>query len=400
MTTTEDPTLAVSLHARRKLRYVPEFDGMRGLAAVFVVTVHLFMVVIPDEGGLPNEIPGTFVFMDMFFVLSGFLITALLLREQHELGGVGLLAFYRRRAMRLIPALWALLAVHWVYATIQGPPEYPADVERRSVLSAAFYGLNFQMDTLLSPVARGLTQLWSLAVEEQFYVVWPLVVILLLPVRRPLRVVVPVLVALIAAVFVHRFLLWDDSMTQSTGWLRLYTHTDTRADSLMVGALAAYLWVHRRVPTARALKVTASLSIPLLLWFLFFVELDDSFAYKGGFTLMAVAWASVIMAIMETDWWPRRGMTFRPLRTLGEVSYGIYLWHMPIQFWVIEHGGDWPVGVRVLASLVLTAVFVAASWYFIEKPFLRWKDRLDRREGATTPTTEPAPVAPPPAPLP
>lgn len=374
---------AVSIHARRRIRYIQEFDGLRGLAAVFVVAVHLFMVIIPDTNQLPNEIPGTFVFMDLFFVLSGFLITSLLLKEQTDTERVGLMGFYRRRAFRLLPALYVMLIAHMIYAWTQGPPNYPADVERDTVLRAALYGLNFQMDTLLSPVARGLTQLWSLGVEEQFYVIWPLVVILILPARRKLATSVTILGVLIVAVMVYRFMLWDPEMATTTGWLRLYTHTDTRADSLLIGALASYLWVHGRLPSARVLQVAAWVAIPILAWFLIGVELQDSFSYKGGFTLMAIAWAAVILACVESDWTPRRLLRVKPLCLLGEVSYGIYLWHVPVQFAVREHGESWPVAWRIIVSLVVTAVFVALSWILVEKPFLRLKDRMDRRPRPT-----------------
>lgn len=364
---------------RRKIKYIPEFDGLRGVAAIFVVAVHMFMIVIPDGNQMPNEIPGTFVFMDFFFVLSGFLITALLVKEQIKTGQIGLLGFYRRRALRLLPALYVMLIAHGIYAWTQGPPNYPADIERDSLIRAALYGLNFQMDTMFSPVARGLTQLWSLGVEEQFYLVWPIVVIVLLPITRKVSTVVAILTALIMAVIVYRFSLWDDSLVATTGWLRLYTHTDTRADSLLIGALTAYLWMHHKLPPARIIEIGAWISIPILAAFLFYVELDYAFPYKGGFTLMAVAWAFVIVACIETRWGIRPLFRNKLLTGLGQVSYGIYLWHVPIDFAVHEHGADWSAGVRVIVSLIVTAVCVAASWYLVEQPFLRLKDRLDRR---------------------
>jgi peptidoglycan/LPS O-acetylase OafA/YrhL len=368
-----------SVAARRRIKYIPELDGLRGLAAVFVVSVHLFMIVIPDSGEMPDEIPGTFVFMDLFFVLSGFLITALLVKEQTNTGRIGLPGFYLRRGARLLPALWVMLIVHSIYAWTQGPPHYPADIQRESVILAALYGLNFSMDTMLAPVARGLTQLWSLGVEEQFYVVWPIVVILVLPVTRKLSITVTILTALILAVMTWRFWLWDDSLVETTGWLRLYTHTDTRADSLLVGALTAYLWIHRTLPSRRFIEIAAWISIPVFAWFLLCVELSSPFPYKGGFTLMAIVWAFVIIACVETNWSFRPVLRNKLLCSLGEVSYGIYLWHVPIQFAVHEHGADWSVTMRIVVSLVLTAIFVVASWHLVEKPFLRLKDRFDRR---------------------
>lgn len=368
----------------RRIGYVPELDGLRGLAAVFVVAVHLFMIVIPSGTRLPNEIPGTFVFMDLFFVLSGFLITALLMREQSSTGSIRVRGFYARRALRLLPALYVMLLCHFLYALWQGSPSYPADVERSTVTRASLYGLNFQMDSMLTPVARGLTQLWSLGVEEQFYLLWPLAFILLVPSTRSLRLIVPILGTAIVAVMVHRALLWDASMPQTTEWLRLYTHTDTRADSLLVGALLAHLWVRGVVPPRRAIEVAAWIAVPVLTWFLFGVELDDAFPYMGGFTLMAIAWAAVILACVDSTWSGRRILRVPVLLVLGEVSYGIYLWHVPIQFAVVDLGSSWPVAMRIGVSLVVTAIAVTLSWFLVERPFLRWKARLDRRGPAVS----------------
>jgi len=387
---TEQDKLAVNGSVpERRIGYVPEFDGLRGLAAVFVVAVHLFMVVIPEEGQLPNEIPGTFVFMDFFFVLSGFLITSLLLRERSATGSIGLKGFYRRRALRLLPGLYLLLAIHTIYALILGPPDFPADVQRSTVIHAALYGVNFQMNNLFSPVARGLTQLWSLGVEEQFYLVWPLLVIVLLPARRSLRASLGILVAAIVLVATHRALLWEPELAKNTGWLRLYTHTDTRADSLLVGAVLAFLWTRGLVPSRRTNAVLATLAVPGLVWFLFFVKLYDSFPYLGGFTLMAVLWAFVVLACVESDWFLLPLLRIRLLRFLGVVSYGIYLWHVPVQFAVRDHWDDQHAAIRVLLSLILTAVMVTLSWKLVEKPFLRAKDR----SGA--PSTDAAAVSEP-----
>ena len=380
-----DPSVAVKgnvdANAVLRIGYVPAFDGLRGVGAVLVVAVHLFMVVIPANRELPKTIPGTFVFMDMFFVLSGFLITALLLREQTDRGRISLFAFYRRRAMRLLPALYTLLAVHWLYASIVG---FDPHVEHVSLLLAAFYSLNWQMKTVFSPVADGLTQLWSLSMEEQFYLVWPLLVIAFFNMRRRLTVVVLSLVVAISVVAIRRAFLWE-----GVNWLRLYTHTDTRADSLLVGALLAFLWVHGKLPR-RGLVPAAWSSLVFLTLCVLFARLDRPFAYLGGFTLMAVAWAVVILAAMESDWAGNRLLRFGPIMLLGEVSYAIYLWHVPVQVAVARHGQTWSVVDRVVVSLVVTTIFVWLSWVLVEKPCLRWKDHIERRHlGVTRRATTP-----------
>jgi len=374
----------VAPSSERRIGFIPEFDGIRGFGVLFVVVGHIFLILLPSNGAELKEITGTFMFMDLFFVLSGFLITALLLREQEGTGRVGLGAFYIRRAVRLLPALYLLLVAHWIYASTQGPPNYPSDVERNTIFHAAVYGLNFQMNDILSPVARGLTHLWSLGVEEQFYIVLPLVVIFLLPARRHLRTVTIVLTTAIVVVAVRRYYMWDDATTGTWGWLRLYTHTDTRADSLMIGALLAYGWVHGVTVPRKVLSAMTWGVMVFVTWVLLFVNQSDPFAYKGGFTLISLAWAVMILACVESDWALRPVLRLRPARAVGRVSYGLYLWHVPVLWAVKEHMDQQPVDAQIAVAMALTTVVVLASWFLVERPLLHWKNKMDKRDRSAT----------------
>lgn len=380
---TEDPPPSPGY---RRIGHVPELDGLRGTAAILLVSLHLFMLVVPDQGQFSSEMSGSFLWVDMFFVLSGFLITALLLREQQETGGVHLTAFWIRRALRLLPALYVLLVVHYFYARHVG---LDMTVQRESAMYTSLYVLNFRMDNILTArVSEGLTHLWSLSVEEQFYLVWPLIVTFVLPIRRHLTVVVSTLVAAIAAVALYRGFSFHRA--DGTNWFELYTHTHTRADSLLVGALLAYFWVHGKL-ALRYVPQLAWLSAAVVVWTLFNVNLTDGFAYYGGFTLVAVAFAIMILASLETSWRLRPLFRTRVLRLAGRVSYGLYLWHMVAQISVMRVGSEWPVLIRSAAAIAATIAATAFSWHVVEKPALRLKERWGRRT-VSEPVTKRAPA--------
>jgi peptidoglycan/LPS O-acetylase OafA/YrhL len=372
MTAAAEP--ATTTPAYRQIGYEPGFDGIRATGALFAVTAHASMIVLPDfdSKGLPELLPGTFVFMDAFFVLSGFLITALLLKEQQRTGRISLVAFYRRRALRLLPALWVLLIAHSIYAWIVN---YDMQIQRETIWSVSTFTLNFRMDNILTArVATGLTQLWSLSLEEQFYLVWPLLVIFLLPLRRRLSSATIILVSAIVFISVRRYLMWADG----TDWLRLYTHTDTRADSLLLGALIAYWWVHNKTPT-RYLPTAAWMAAAFIAWGVVNLSVDGDFANLGGYNLLAISWAVILLAALDGRWFMCRLIGARPFRALGRLSYGLYLWHVPIQFGVAEHARDLPPLVRFALASFLTFVAVYLSWKLVEEPLIRYKDRIERK---------------------
>lgn len=359
----------------KRLRYEPGLDGVRGIGAIFVMLVHLGMIVIPDGPSMATIVPGAYVFMDLFFVVSGFLITNLLISEQHRTGRTSFGGFYLRRALRLLPALWVMLLAHVLYSWAVGFDVVGgARVERESIGLAALYGLNFRLDTVLSPVANGLTHLWSLGIEEQFYALWPLIIAFVLPIRRRLGVNVALLGTAAAGIAVYRFA----RTAAGDDWMRLYTHTDTRADSLLIGALTAYVWAWGRT-SPRAVSVggyLGAMAIAVYTW-----QGDQTWRVNSqiGFTLMAVASAFVVLAIVDTNWTVNRVLTFEPLRRLGVVSYGVYLWHVPVFVATAHLARSLPSGARVAISLAVTAVATALSWRCVEQPCMRIAGSLRRR---------------------
>ena len=187
----------------RRLGPVPALDGFRGIAVLVVILFHTPLLLYPRGIGvasLDRALAGGFLGVDLFFVLSGFLITALLLSEENQHGSIGLGSFYVRRALRLLPALYLVLAAFFVYAHVVDHPPVGAS---STIGYALVYLSNWQQ--IWHPLTgEGLTHLWSLAVEEQFYLLWPLVLIVLLRLRKYPWIIVTILVAAVVAVAVHR----------------------------------------------------------------------------------------------------------------------------------------------------------------------------------------------------
>jgi peptidoglycan/LPS O-acetylase OafA/YrhL len=349
----------------RTLGSVPALDGFRGVAVLVVMLYHSAYIAPWFRGHIIDD---GLLGVDMFFVLSGFLITALLLGEQARRHRTRLGAFYRRRALRLLPALIVLLIAHSIYALVT---DLPGGAERSSVLSVLFYYSNTAVRT--GPTAFGLGHLWSLAVEEQFYVVWPLCLVLLLGIRRRTATVVALMIGAIAIVAIHRTIVFHDGVTP----LLAYSSTPLRIDSLLVGALLAQCWVRGVLPK-RGLQIGAWLSLVFVAYAIGH-GMSWAFYFEGGFTLIAVAFAIMIAALLETSWSLRRVLTLAPLRSMGRVSYGLYIWHLPVWFAVARATQGWSDPARFTLAIVLTALPVALSWHLVERPFLRLKDRLEAR---------------------
>jgi peptidoglycan/LPS O-acetylase OafA/YrhL len=354
-----------------RFRHVPALDGFRGIAVLIVIGAHSTLVFRPSL--LRTVVPSGFLGVDLFFVLSGFLITALLLTEQMRspTRRISFSRFYLRRALRLLPALFALLAVHAVYVFLTG---LPGGIEFRTDVAAVFYVSNWVLVTG-HHVSSGMQHLWSLAIEEQFYLIWPLVVGTLLGIRRSLKFTVGALVVAILVVVVWRASLWKDGTNLFT-LDYIYMRTDTRADTILVGALAANLWVRGALLPRHALNVLAWISAAFIAACVMFIPYWQGFYYKGGLTAVAVAAGIVLLAVVEAPGALARVLSWSPLRGIGQVSYGLYLWHLPVFVAVQRYGSDWPALAQWLVALAITAAATWLSWHFVETPFLRLKTRL------------------------
>jgi peptidoglycan/LPS O-acetylase OafA/YrhL len=350
------------------LSYQPALDGVRALAVMAVLAYH---------ADLPWA-RGGFLGVDAFFVLSGFLITSLLLVEWRQRGSIGLLAFWARRARRLLPALFLMLVGVAVYAAVFAGPQELGKIRGdalatigyvanwRPVLSGQSYFDRFSMP---SP----LRHTWSLGIEEQYYLIWPLLLVVLLQVRRvSTRTLVSVSLALLAASALLMGLLFKPDSDPS----RVYYGTDTRAQSLLVGAVLAMLLLRFGAiqgRMARPALQTAGLGCALCLGFLWSTTSEDSaLLYRGGFLFLAIAVAVVIAAAVQ----PKAGLigkalSLPPLRALGLVSYGVYLWHWPVYLTLTPGRTGWE-GYELFAVRALTTLAVATlSYRLVEMPVRR-----------------------------
>jgi len=369
----------------RSFGEVPGWNGLRGIALLIVFVAHM-NVILPIPTLL--VIPGATVSLNSFFVLSGFLITALLLREQARYGGIGIGPFYRRRALRLLPALYVVVVANalFAYATHQWlHTEWP------SIFSVLFYYSNYYSAASASPfapnLASGFQHLWSLSFEEQFYFIWPWLTIALLTIRVRLRTVTIVLLSLITFIAVRRYILYEDAHR----WWSIFYETDTRADSILWGALFAHLWVRGREPK-RGLVFAGWLAAALLISLLPFATQEGPFVYWGGFILIDVACGVLILAILDGRWQGKRFLEFKPLVALGVVSYAFYLWHLPVFFAIRHFDTHWNDVVRVVVAVAATLTLTILSWFLLERPLMNWSKSLEgkrhARLSARPPTVE------------
>ena len=345
----------------RRFGYVASLDGLRGLAVMAVLLYHADV----------SWLRGGFLGVDAFFVLSGYLITTLVVREHADTGGVDLRSFWARRAVRLLPALFALLAVLITWAAF-----FPSGRELgRDIVGALGYVTNWQLiaggesyfDQFGAP--SPLQHAWSLAIEEQFYLFWPLAAVALLGRGRslPRLGVVAGVGAVLSAIWMAY--LFDPAADPS----RLYYGTDTRAQSLLIGALAAVVAVRWPLasmrPVRTGLRVGALAALPLLFVSWFAVEDTSPALYRGGFFLAAVGVAVVVLAASQPGPNPLRdALSWQPLVTIGVLSYGLYLWHWPL-YLVINSGSTGLDGVPLLAlRLTATAAAAVASYHLVEMP--------------------------------
>jgi peptidoglycan/LPS O-acetylase OafA/YrhL len=345
--------------------------------------------------------------VDVFFVLSGFLITALLAEEWRDRGAVSLRRFYLRRALRLAPALLVVFLVCLLYTALFRPPEELAAI-RREIAVAACYASNFHRFHEVPMPTLGHT--WSLSVEEQFYLLWPAALLLLLRAGvgpRGLAAVVGIGVLASAAwrLALHR--AHAATQPHSLGdelayFARVYSGLDTRADALLVGCLVGLLAAADLLPRSRRFVwwagVASLAAVAFLGHFALTRPLGSTYPllFRSHFTLVAVAVGVVLVRLLSAP--SRVGSAVlgsAPLVWVGRLSYGLYLYHIPILAWVYTPGPAGPSPGDIAMVLGLTVAAALLSFYLVERPCLRLKDRLGRRAGppADAPAADPRPVA-------
>jgi peptidoglycan/LPS O-acetylase OafA/YrhL/lysophospholipase L1-like esterase len=353
-------------------RYMPGLDGLRAIAVLAVIAFH------EQLGWAPGGLLG----VGVFFTLSGYLITDLLLGQWAARGRIALADFWARRARRLLPALFVMVAVITAWVTLFDRTRLAT--LRGADAAAATYSSNWyliiQGQSYFSRFAppQPLDHLWSLAVEEQFYLVWPWLLLAGLLLVRKIRrgrpggvawLALPTL-ALAAGSALAMLALYHPGLDPT----RVYEGTDTRAAGLLIGAALAMAWPSRRAApgrTARGLLDAGGFAglavIALMIWR---TGQYSPFLYRGGLVLLSFASAAVIAAVAVPSALTGRVLGCRPLRWLGVRSYGIYLWHYPVIVLTTPANATENLA-RAAWQTAATIVVAAVSWRYIEEPIRR-----------------------------
>jgi peptidoglycan/LPS O-acetylase OafA/YrhL len=385
---------------RFRLGYRPELDGLRALAVVLVVLHHTGDLLAPTV--VDWLAPGGYLGVDVFFVLSGFLITALLLAERERVGRIRWGGFLARRARRLLPALVFFLGVYLVISPLFGL--HSLHEAASSVTWALTYLQNWPLVSWAH--TSEVFQTWSLAIEAQFYVGWSLVVVALVR----LRVRTWVLGALAAAGVAASALWRMHDYSRDHNWLRVYVRTFDRADSLLIGCFVAVAvtegWLRgasgsvatvrggpRSLAVQHRWQVVQGVALVGLLAAAWFIHDDDPVLYSGLFTCVAAAAAAVILGgLFGGPGLLNKMLASRPAVAVGKISYALYLWHYAVFFVIRDHAASWPAWTKVAVAIPVSLALSTVSYFAIERPFLR------RRRAGTAPAT-PSAVTVAPVPL-
>ncbi|GIO99239.1 acyltransferase [Paenibacillus lautus] len=345
-------------------RYMPGLDGLRAFAVLAVIVYHL------DSRWAPGGLLG----VGVFFVLSGYLITDILIAQWKRDGRLGWKGFWLRRIRRLMPALLVMIAVVVAWITLFDHSQLAS--VHGDVLSALLYVNNWwriyhevsYFSSFGPPSPFG--HFWSLAVEEQFYLLWPLLLVIGLRFVTRWRLLgLTLLLAFLSALAMA--LIYEPGSDPS----RVYYGTDTRAFALLIGAALAMVWPSRKLtvkaaPRARLIfDCIGGAGLMTIVVMIGLTDQYDSFLYRGGFVLLSVATAIVVAVLAHPVSRLGKVMGCQPLRWLGVRSYGIYLWHYPVIILTRPevNTGETSI-VRSILQVGISIVLAALSWRFIEEP--------------------------------
>lgn len=368
----------------RRLGRIPSLDGVRALAVVLTSLIHV----------LPSHVPGGFLGVDMFFVLSGFLITSILLEGYAADGRIALVPFYVRRARRLLPAVTAVMVVFVAVTLLSVPTRRELLVAVVVVVAVVTYVFNWA-DVLGHNAPWQVDHLWSLSVEEQFYLLWPLVLAFALRTWRRSTVLRLTLAAAILSSVVQGIVF---VYSHSVAWA--YLTSPLHAQGILLGCFIAQLYVWRRAEPALEYLSRANL-LPILSLIVIGVlaqvlGVDKANTYVGGMALGVLAAAVLLGALVgrqtfHVDDWLVGFFAHPWLVAVGKRSYSIYLWQN-FMAWSLSGSlrGTW---LWLPANIVCTAICAEISYRFIERRFMKSRPKSPAAGGPAGPgqPTEPAP---------
>lgn len=348
-------------------RYMSGLDGLRALAVIGVIFYHL----------TPHILPGGFLGVPIFFVLSGYLISDLLIQEFEQNGKISLKQFWKRRLNRLYPALVTMLILVTGWITIF---ERSLLLNIRNMILTSLVYLNnwwqisqgasyFDRFTTPSPFVH----LWSLAIEGQFYLIWPVIVVFAIVfIKRNdwifyTFIGVSILSALLMAI------LYVPGADPS----RVYYGTDTRAFSLLIGSALAFIWpstkLKKNLPNAGRVTLDAVgvLSLGLLIWLMVQLMDSDPFTYYGGIFIFSLISGILVAVVAHPATWLAKLLSLQPLKWIGQRSYGLYLWQYPVMILYEVKVGDTSLHPlrHLIIQITLIILISEASYRFVEMPF-------------------------------
>lgn len=339
---------------------LPNLDGLRAIAILPVLALHC------SYGFVSGGILG----VDLFFVLSGFLITWLLHKELRATGTIRFSHFFARRALRLLPAIACALVLASALWPITSRPG-------QNLVAATFSVLFYYSNFLKGETLGTLSSTWSLAIEEQFYLVWPFALSgLFLVFRRRLPIILTLVFAVVLVALFRGVM-----STAYEGTLPLYRFTLSRVDSLLIGSLCA-LVADTRI-TARSSRIIVGAILALFCASIFVFDQDSPALYLGGFTAFGAAFGALTLALVNLP--PIAPFSNPAFVWIGRRSYGLYIYHLPIVAALEElriPGSKWNLIVVTALRIVLVFAAAAASYRFIEQPVLSLKRRFSSRATA------------------
>jgi len=341
------------------LGYNPAFDGLRAIAVI---------LVIADHCHVPGFNPGYFG-VDVFFVLSGFLITRLLIDEIETRGRIALSRFYLRRFLRLGPPLLLMLAVYLALAPLAWP-EFSLIEHWREAALTGFYLSDYARAFWGTPLV--LMHSWSLSVEEHFYLIWPFAVLLLGYLAPRHRV--PTLFGLFLLATAWRVFEYGHA-----GWAATYFRFDTRMSGLIFGGLLAVYLPQVGEITERSANSIAVLASAALVICLSAGPWRAPWSLVWMTTLAEFATAGFLIAASAANSWVRSVLSTPPLVGLGVISYGVYLWHYPIAIY-FRDSAPWYLTVSIVAAVAV--IIATASYFLIERPLQVYRRELGLRLGS------------------
>ncbi|WP_025678414.1 acyltransferase family protein [Paenibacillus massiliensis] len=349
----------------KSTRHMNGLDGLRALSVLAVIAYHLGI----------DSIPGGLLGVGIFFVLSGYLITDLLLKEWQDHGHISLKEFWLRRARRLLPAMLTMMLVVLIWLLFTDPTRLSAlrgDVIAGLLYISNWYNIVHQVSYFESfgpPSPFG--HFWSLAVEEQFYVLWPILLMLAIALLRKKGLLIAAILGAAVVSITAMAILYNPDIDPS----RVYYGTDTRAFALLIGAALAVIWPSRKLSSSLSLAertvldLTGVVALALLVWMMLSSGEYDEALYRGGMAVQALAAAVLIAVLAHPSSILARLVGSLPLRWMGQRSYGMYLWHYPVIVLtspLVETGGAHPL--RMLMQFTATLLLSSLSLKYIENP--------------------------------